>query len=126
MLFNLFYLNYKYNKNVRDLYPFTYLVLTDCSPHLTPVKVQLTRTLLRDKTYVEVLGSLMGGLGGKGGSLIGSPGRDTICPITLSILSSFKVGSAGISSESAEEGGDGPLPSLPLSPVPLLRKMGSL
>lgn len=68
--------------------------------------------------------NLTGGLGGRGGSFIPIPRRDTGCPITLSMLESFRFGNAS-SPDSAEEGD--PLASLPLmSVVLLLLKMGSL
>lgn len=62
----------------------------------------------------------MGGLGGRGGSFIPTLGLDTGCPITLSILESL-LGRP--STDSAEDGGEGALASLPLA---FLLKMGSL
>lgn len=63
-----------------------------------------------------VLPVLVGGLGGNGGNLITIAGLDTNVPITLSMLLSCTGGKGAKSgSDSAEDGGDWPLASLPLN-----------
>lgn len=96
---------------------------------LQKILKKLTKNLLiyfifYPEEFELFLESLFGGLGGNGGNFVPPPpGRLTICPITRSTLGSFNDGNT--SSESAEDGGVAPLPSLPLS-VAVRRKIGSL
>lgn len=70
--------------------------------------------------YLDVPGVVLpvfvGGLGGSGGNLITIAGLETKVPITLSMLLSCTGGRGAKSgSDSAEDGGDCPLASLPLN-----------
>lgn len=77
--------------------------------------IKKLKQLKRSHPVVEpVLEILTGGLGGNGGSFIPNPGLVTGWPITLSMLESVLKGGRSSWSESAEDGGDSPLPSLPL------------